>query len=195
MRIYCDTNTLFHNIRGTDRNVLNELDALRKLLDLRALGKILMFRSRVALGEVTSTANLALREELKADFEKLDQLPNDEKLLGFNTVTDQYGGVCRSPLVSDVQDEKLCKELYELLIFHLGDGNERKRLQMHRDAQHLTQAVANRCDVFLTRDEQTIVRPLRKYLQSRFDGFKVRLPSELIAQIDQERAGCMQSLV
>ena len=59
------------------------------------------------------------------------------------------------PLISDIQDEPICKEL------------EQHGLQ-RRDAQHITQAVCNECDIFLTRDAKTIIRPYRDWLEGRF---------------------------
>ena len=36
-----------------------------------------------------------------------------------------------------------------------------------KDAEHITQAVCNNCDVFLTRDVKTIIRPHRTWLEKR----------------------------
>src|SRR6266498_3072744 len=43
----------------------------------------------------------------------LKPIPNDEKLLGIHTTTDQYGGFVSSPMISDVQDEAIRAELIE----------------------------------------------------------------------------------
>jgi hypothetical protein len=72
--------------------------------------------------------------------------------------------------MSDVQDDALCQELEQR-----GLGRT--------DAQHITQAVCNACDVFLTRDRKTIINPHRAWLESRFPGLKIRLPSELVAEL------------
>jgi hypothetical protein len=182
--IYCDTNTLFHNIQGHDSNTQKELDALQKLLVWRQDGSISMFRSHINLREITATPDLEQREKLIADYETLDTIPNDEKLLGFHTITDPYGGFATTPLISDVQDERICGNIYCVLEQRLGRGNDHKRRQMRRDAEHITQAITNKCDVFLTRDYETIIKPLREYLEIRFSGFKVRLPSELVSEIE-----------
>jgi hypothetical protein len=90
--------------------------------------------------------------------------------LGIHTQTDQYGGFVSSPLISDVQDEALRDELIN-------------RGLTRRDAEHITQAICNGCDVFLTRDEGTIIKPHGQWLESRFPGLKVWLPSQLLAFI------------
>jgi hypothetical protein len=67
-----------------------------------------------------------------------------EEVLGFNSHFDQRGGVS-TPLVQDVQDISLRDQL-------VGRGLGRS------DATHIAQAVANHCDVFLTRDEKSIIK-------------------------------------
>jgi len=59
-----------------------------------------------------------------------------------------------------------------------------KRGLKQRDAEHLTQAVCNNCAVFLTRDKRIISG--RQWLEERFPGLKIRLPSELIADLSSQ---------
>ena len=42
-----------------------------------------------------------------------------------------------------------------------------------KDAQHITQAVCNDCDVFLTRDEKSIINPHGQWLETRLRPLKV----------------------
>src|SRR6266436_6691430 len=56
-----------------------------------------------------------------------------------------------------------------------------------RDAEHVAQAISDNSDVFLTRDRKTIIGPLREWLEQRYL-IKVRLPSEALAEIEQEKA-------
>ena len=163
MRIYCDTNTLFSNIRNQPK----ELAAMRRLLEDYRAGKNTMLRSRVDLREVMDTPCTIMRQKLIEDYECLQPVPNDEKLHGFNKMTDYLGGFFTYPLISDVQDEAICAEL------------EVRGLE-HRDAQHITQAVCNECDVFLTLDYKTIIRHHRNWLEDHFSNFKVRKPSEML---------------
>ena len=74
--------------------------------------------------------------------------------------------------MSDVQYDALCMEL------------EQRGLS-RADAQHITEAVCNTCDVFLTRDRTTIITPHRAWLEARFANFKIRSPSELVADLQQ----------
>jgi predicted nucleic acid-binding protein len=173
MNIYCDTSTLFHNVKRheTEPKTGRELLALQKLLTYRRSGHIKIFRSRVNLREIVKTKDTKQLANLIADYETLLQIPLDEKFYGTEKIiTDPYGGYVENPLVSDVQDEDLCAELI--------DGG----LEIY-DAQHITQAVRNSCDVFLTRDEETIITPHRKWIEARFAGFRVRLPSELLVDL------------
>jgi hypothetical protein len=164
--IYCDTNTLFNNIN----NEPIELAALKRLLAAHRAGSIVMRRSLVNLREVMDTEELTKQQALVADYEQLEPISKDEKVHGFHNQADQYGGFISNPLVSDVQDEAICRELEQR-------GLER------RDAQHITQAACNDCDVFLTRDRKTIIGPHRSWLENRFLRLKIRLPSELATEL------------
>ena len=167
MKIYCDTDTLPHNIRHVDRKSQGELAALQQLAE-----KNLMFGSRAVLRELMNTTKQTLRNYLIVDYEALEPIPKDEKLLGFYMQTDQYGGCITNPMISDVQDERLREELTQ------------HGLKL-RDAEHITQAVCNGCDVFLTRDEHTIINRHRAWLETRFPTLKVRLPSELLVELGE----------
>ncbi len=165
LKIYCDTSCLPHNIRYADPKPQGELAALKQLAD-----KYWMFGSRVVRRELMITKKQTQRKNLIVDYKAREPITKDEKVHGFHTQTDQYGGVVVYPLVSDVQDETLRKELIE-------HGLE------PRDAEHITQAVCNGCDVFLTRDERTIIKPYRPWLETRFPTLKVRLPSEFLEKL------------
>lgn len=110
------------------------------------------------------------RAALIINYEALLPISKDEKLLGFHHQSDPYGGFVTYPLISDIQDEQLHDELV-------------KQGLDPPDAKHITQAISNDCDVFLTRDESSIIKPHRKWLEMRFDGFRVRLPSELLLDL------------
>ncbi len=131
MKIYCDTDTLPHNIRHADQKSQRELAALKQLAE-----KYLMFGSLVVLRELMNTTEQTQQNHLIVDYKALEPIPKDEKVHGLHTQTDQYGGCVTYPLVSDVQDERLREELTQ------------HGLKL-RDAEHVTQAVCNGCDVFL----------------------------------------------
>src|SRR5262245_5126632 len=171
LRIYCDTSTLPENISGADPKSQKELRAIK---ELRKLG--MMFGSHLVLCEVMNTKNERKRNQLSTEHAALAPIPKDEKLLGYNTTTDWRGGFACCPMISDVQDEAIRAEL-------IAQGLEQ------RDAEHITQAVCNDCDVFLTRDERTIINPHRAWLERRFPKLKVWLPSELLASIQHQANG------
>jgi len=163
LSIYCDTDTLLNNVSDPV-----ELVALECLLGEHRAGKLVMYRSRVDLREIMATPDAAKQARLVADYEDLQPVVHDEQIVGFNFIPDQYGGFVSNPLVSDVWNEAICTELVT-------------RGLTRRDAQHVTQAICNKCDVFLTRDVKTIIKPHRPWLESRFPNLKVFRPAELTA--------------
>ena len=170
MRIYCDTDTLLSNIRHPDEKCRAELAALQKLLAGRRDEGYSMFRSLVNYRELMETFDDSQKSALLQDYESLEPVRKDEKVLGMQTQEDRYGGCVVYPLVSDVQDEAMCQELTD------------RGIKL-RDAQHITQAICNACDVFLTRDEGTIIKRHRQWIEQRFPMLRVRLPSELAAEL------------
>jgi hypothetical protein len=179
VRIYCDTDTLFHNIerRKDDPKTKKELDALRGLLVLRGSGEVLMYRSHLVSYEAMKTGNEVQRNHLIDDYNALEAIPNDEKLLGIGATFDRGGGFVNYPIFSDVQNEAIRAEL-------IARGLDQ------RDAEHITQAICNRCDVFLTRDEGTIINPHREWVEKRFAELKIRRPSELLSEIEARAGQC-----
>jgi hypothetical protein len=165
LKIYCDTDTLLHNVKQhNDAKTERELDALETLLADHKAGKVIMFRSNVNLRETEDTPDPQQRHELREDFEGLTPIANDEKFLGSFSVPG--GGT--NVMVSDVQDEAIRDELRQMGL-------------KPRDAEHVTQAICNHCDEFLTRDQKSIIKHRTK-IEARFP-IKVRKPSELVAEI------------
>lgn len=164
MKIYCDTNTLPYNIRHTDEKSRRELHAVEQLAQ-----KHVLVTSRGVLRELMNTRSTSDRKRLKDDYDRLEMVLKDENVLSFQAQVDHYGGMVAYPLVSDVWNQAIRNELVE-------------RGLSDPDAQHITQAVCNDCRVFLTRDEDTIIDPHRAWLEERFPGFRVRLPSELLEE-------------
>jgi hypothetical protein len=165
MKIYVETSCLRSNIRHQDPKSQKELAALEQLAERYSL-----FGSRLTLREAAATAEEAQRDSLIVDYKALEAIPKDERLLGYSSQSDQYGGFICWPLIADCQDDMLRKELIE-------QGLEQN------DAEHLTQAVCNDCGVFLTRDEATIINPHRQWLEQRFPNLKIRLPSQLLNEL------------
>jgi hypothetical protein len=165
LEIYCDTNVLPANIDGDDPKSKRELAAVK---ELQKYG--MMFGSHIVHYEAANTPDESKRKQLTAEQAALRPVPKDEKLLGFNATSEicgQYRSFVSRPVIADVQDESIRNELI-------------KRGLEQRDAEHITQAVCNKCNVFLTRDEKSIIKPHRAWLEQRFPNFKVWLPSELL---------------
>ncbi len=171
MKIYCDTNTLPHNIRDPGYNIQGERDALKELAD-----KFDLFSSKFVLKEVMKTCDETQRDYLIVDYRALKPVPKDERFQGAYTLFDQYGGYIENPLISDVQDEALVNELTDQ---GLKNG----------DPEHIVQAVCNECDVFLTCDKKTIIKPHREWLEKRFPTLRIRLPSELLDELNSRLGG------
>jgi len=169
--IYCDTSSLFSNAdRHQDAKAQHEASAISSLLELHRQGKIRLLRSNVIRRELEKTRSTAQKDALLGDFLELVSVANDEKVLGFDTQhTDPCGGLVTTPLVSDVQDERLVEKLHKELNLPIPD------------AQHLAQAISNGADVFLTRDEEHFLSQ-RQIIETQFK-IKIRLPSEALAEI------------
>lgn len=101
----------------------------------------------------------------------MNRLPLNEKLVRINSMSDARSCI-NWPTFSDVQDETICDQLV-------------KRGLTLRDAQHISQAVSNGCNVFLARDEKTIITKHRPWIEENFP-ITVRLPSELLADLDRQ---------
>jgi hypothetical protein len=169
MKIYVETSCLRSNVsRHSDAKSQRELNALEQLAEQYSL-----FGSRLALREAMAAADVSQRDSLIIDHKGLQPIPNDERLLGYNTQSDPYGGFVCHPLIQDCQDEMLRKEL-------MANGLQAK------DAEHLTQAICNDCEIFLTRDENTIINPHRHWLEQRLPNLRIRLPSELLHELAAE---------
>jgi hypothetical protein len=99
LKVLCDTDTLFHNIK--DEKSEKERQALTKLLEMRASGRLLMFRCRVNLLEVTNTKKHEQRNKLEADYMALDPVAKEESVSGFHYVPGPGGSFTSNP-VSDL---------------------------------------------------------------------------------------------
>jgi hypothetical protein len=126
--------------------------------------------SHLVRHEAANTKDEGKRKRLLAEHEARERVPRDENVVGYNAQSDINGGFIGFFLISDVQDETPHAEL-------ISCGLTR------RDAEHIAQAVCNDCDVFLTRDRKSIIIPHREWLETRFPELKVRLPSELLAEL------------
>jgi predicted nucleic acid-binding protein len=166
LKIYCDTSVLPNNIRGPQQA---ERDAMKKLIEAHRVAKCILQRSRVVRREVDETNKLPQRQKLKRDHDALENIAKDERVKGFTHTSDRLGGFATVPIVSDKQDD----DLYAKLVAH---GLSPK------DAEHVTQAICNDCDLFLTCDKKTIINPHRHWIEKTYP-IRVRLPSEVVSEL------------
>ena len=115
LKIYCDTNALFHNIKRHEYEpkTHRELVALEKLLELRKSEKCLMYRSRVVRAKLKETPCPEQWRKLQADYEALDQIPQDERPTASYNMPDGMGGGVSGVVTSDYLDEPLYTELQQ----------------------------------------------------------------------------------
>jgi predicted nucleic acid-binding protein len=164
LKIYCETSCLPHNIR--DEKSQGELAAIKVLAK-----KFDLYGSRFVRHEVLNTNNEVQRNFLIVECDSLKPVLKDEKLLGFHTNYDQFGGFVCCPMIADTHDDALCEEL-------------KKQGLEPADAQHITQAVCNDCGIFLTRDERTIIKPHGQWLETRLYPLKLLRPSQLLEALE-----------
>jgi hypothetical protein len=170
IEIYCDTSVLPSNIRHNDEKSLREKAAMDELRAGVSLGRYVLRVSGVNDREVSDTQKMEQRAALTSEYKALSRIERDEKLLGINTVFDQRGGfVGNSPILSEIQDDGMRDDLVAMGL-------------SQRDAEHLTQAICNNCEYFLTRDENSMIRPHKQKVEERFPSLKIRLPSELVGE-------------
>jgi hypothetical protein len=146
--------------------------------ELAALGQLAdrfeLYGSRFVRHEVLNTKDQTLRDFLIVDCNGLKPVLKDEKILGFHSQWDRFGGCCW-PMIADTHDDALCEEL------------KNHGLQQ-ADAQHITQAVCNDCAVFLTRDERSIIKPHGQWLEIRLRPMKFWTPSMLLEALEPPKA-------
>jgi hypothetical protein len=170
IRIYNETSALESNIRHPDDKTVAELAAVRILKDADAAGRVKLEGSNVNRREVDATANVGQRASLTREQQALSPILKDELFLGANTQYDQLGGFIANVFVSDTQDDNMRDRIIAMGV------------RQKRDAEHLTQAICNGCDYFLTRDKRTII-PYRDAIEAQYPPIKIRLPMELVEEL------------
>jgi hypothetical protein len=159
LKIYCDTCSLRHNVDEEKERV-----ALERLAE-----KFPMFGSHLVRHEAANTKKTNPKGDfLIVDADALELVPKEKVLLGFQYLSDQYGGFFAGPLTSDVPDETIRNEVM-------------KRGLKQRDAEHVTLAICNSCNVLLTFDKKIL--KIGTWLEERFK-LKAWRPSQLLEAID-----------
>jgi hypothetical protein len=108
---------------------------------------------------VSKTKDATMRAGLTADYQELAPIVKDERVLGFSQQYDQLGGFTSNVFVSDTQDEKTRDSIMAIGI-------------KQKDAEHLTQAICNNLDYFVTRDRG--ITRYRDQIEMKFPPMKIR---------------------
>jgi len=145
-----------------------ELRAIDLLLEANRSGNLAIETSRQSPREM-ERAPSQHQAKLKTGLSELDLAKDDHKVLGFHTQSDQYGGCISNPLVTDIVDDHLYKDL-------LAAGLKAD------DAKHLMYALHNGYQRFLTCDKGILSH--RPFLENcRCPSMRVQRPSELAAEL------------
>jgi hypothetical protein len=168
--IYVDTSAFQSNAaqHSTDPKSVANFTAMQTLNRWQLPGRYRLHVSNLNYQEISKTNNPTQMAKLREDYDAFGKVALNERLLFFSTAFDQRGGFVCSPIMSDIQDEPTRDELIKI-------GLTRD------DAEHISQARANNCDYFLTRDEDTIIK-YRDEIERRFP-VKVRTPVEMVKEL------------
>jgi hypothetical protein len=165
MRVYFD-NDVASAISRRDWEAA-ELNAIDQLLEWHRAGRIVVGTSRQSAREM-ERAPSRHQANLKTGLAELDISTDDHRVLGFYSLTDQFGGFISNPMVTDLVNEPLYADLLDYGL-------------KPDDAKHLMYAVHQGYQLFLTCDRGILSR--RADIESRCPPLKVQKPSELIAEL------------
>ncbi len=162
MKAYLDTDIVSAIAKD---DYADETDALDKLLELSSAGNLELVTSELTRREIDAYKGQH-RKGVARVYLLLKKVPfvEDHTLLGIHSQWDRYGGVSY-PLM---EDDPISRDLRQM-------GLDRT------DAHHLMLAIRAGCHVFLTCDENTILR-LRPQIQNRFQ-IRLLKPSELVQEL------------
>jgi len=168
--IYLDTSAVQSNAsRHTmDSKSITNLAAMETLNQWQLPGRFKLLASRLNDQQISKTNNPTQKAKLREEYDTFSKVALNERLLFMSTVYDRFGGFVCSPIMADIQDEPTRDELIKI-------GLTRD------DAEHISQARANNCDYFLTRDEASIIK-YRDEIENRFP-VKIRTPVEMVGDL------------
>jgi hypothetical protein len=171
MKVYFD-NDVVSAISRRDGDVA-ELRAIDQLREEARAGRIVLGTSRQSQWEM-ERAPPHHQAKLKTGLSGLNVSEDDHKLLGFYSLTDQYGGFISNPMFTDIVDEQLYSYLLDCGL-------------KPDDAKHLMYAVHTGHERFLTCDRGILYR--RSDLEKRCPSIRVQKPSELVAELSIVNGG------
>ena len=168
MKVYLDNMIASASILD-DLGSPTENKALRLLQASPHVGKLEIVTSRESWREQDRTKDPPTREKLQEGRSNIGVVPDDHRVLGFNTVDYGYYGFITSPLVTDIVDESMFATL---------QGLDLKAA----DARHLMYALSNGCVRFVTTDPDFIDR--RSALEAAYPQIRIVKPSELLQELE-----------
>ena len=172
IRVYLDNNILGPNAE----DYKEEADAWRSIEAGRQGGRWLIqwVVSRRTANELEKTRDVVRREALQAAYAAATILEDDHTVKGFNDIDLGRWGYISNPMVADVPDERLFAELRGMGLDVM-------------DGRHLTVAIHNGCDVFLTKDRKVL--KLRASITARYPLIDVMTPSQLWTRLSHQTPG------
>ena len=162
IRVYRDNNLLGPNAEEHK----TETEALQRIEAEQRAGRwqLEWVVSRRTANELEKAPDIARKEGLRAAYDAATHVGDDHTVKGFSSVDLGAAGFVTTPLVEDVPDERIFAELCEMGLDVM-------------DARHLTVAIHNRCDYFLTMDKKVLSR--RAKIAARYRTIDVMKPSDL----------------
>lgn len=164
-RVYLDTVITSGRVIR-DLQPPEEMAAVEQIERFHAEGCIKIVTSKMSGIEQARTTNPVVRATLAEHANEVSVVPNDHRLLGFNTVDQGRYGFISSPLISDIVDEDL---FAKLTAAGLRDA----------DAKHVMYAIANNCQFFVTLDTRDLL-PLRSAVEAVCPSIRIVRPSEFL---------------
>lgn len=145
--------------------VKEEQEAIDSLWQLDSEHRIRMVGSRISAQNIEQAKDSATLQKLKVIYETLNRVAKERKIRGFSELRDQYGGQICNPIPTEILDRNIFSQLCSI------------GLDADDDARHLTIAICNKADIFLTTDPDYLDR--RSLIEERYPGIRVLRPSEL----------------
>jgi predicted nucleic acid-binding protein len=144
------------------------MTAVQSLLNARDDGHLEIVTSRETHREQDRTKDPTVRAQLAESRGETPVVPNDHKLLGFHNQMNHLGTVAVTPMLTEIVDEALFKNLpaagLDVAVY----------------------AACNECDRFVTTDPH--FTSMRTELEALCPDLKIVTPSELAAELSIPRA-------
>jgi hypothetical protein len=148
-----------------------EMAAVERIYALHDNGAIKIVTSKMSAIEQARTADVSKRDALAAASHLVSVVPNDHRLLGFNTLGDGVTVAFTShPMLSDIVDVRLFADLTTFAKLAVDD------------AKHVMYAVANDCPFFVTMDTKDLL-PKRRLIEGVCPQLKILWPTEAVAAL------------